>query len=65
MHRTYREDREVPTKQQTSKQVSTYANVAALTVDQKLVVLSDVACGDATTSRQPKQDAEPKTGDSA
>jgi hypothetical protein len=33
----------------------------AITVDQKLAVLSAVVCGDVTTSKQSKPDAELKT----
>jgi hypothetical protein len=35
--------------------------LAPLTVDQKMAVLSAIACGDATTSLQPELDAERKT----
>jgi hypothetical protein len=42
-----------------SKRAGTSAGV--LSVDQKMAVLSAVACGTATTSRQPKPDAEPET----
>jgi hypothetical protein len=37
------------------------SSIAALTVDQKIAVLSAIACSDATTNQQPKPDAEPKT----
>jgi hypothetical protein len=36
-----------------------------ISVDQKLAVLSVVACGDVTTSKQSKPDAEPKSAVSA